>query len=203
MIMKDIWPIEGSQHHNVSRDVIYSDARIARFLDSNHFTLVVASKGMGKTLLLRTKKKALEEDPSGILLIPRNAEYDEAKLRGTLAQSRFGQTGLWEDIWAFAIIFSILTHRWGTREGFVADSAQVSKPPLLKSPLFAARRCGSRPPSSTRMTSRHPPPSIPSTSAPGLVGPRTYICVPQALSPVGPTLTCCRAARHTANAGSA
>ena len=125
MIMKDIWPIEGSQHHNVSRDVIYSDARIARFLDSNHFTLVVASKGMGKTLLLRTKKKALEEDPSGILLIPRNAEYDEPKLRGTLAQGRFGQTGLWEDIWAFAIVFSILTHRWGTREGFVADSAQV------------------------------------------------------------------------------
>lgn len=123
--MKDIWPIEGSQHHNVSRDVIYSDARIARFLDGSQETLVVASKGMGKTLLLRAKKKALEDDPSGILLIPRNAEYDEPKLRGTLARGRFSQTTLWEDVWAFAIVFSILTHRWGSREGFVEDSAQL------------------------------------------------------------------------------
>ncbi|MCB1876106.1 MAG: toll/interleukin-1 receptor domain-containing protein [Chromatiales bacterium] len=113
---KDYWPTEGAQHHNLSRNVIYMDRRIRSFLDGDQYTLVVASKGMGKTLLLRAKKNLLEEDPEGILIIPRNIEYDEPDLRGTLPSKGFAHIRLWEDIWTASIIFSILTHRWNSKD---------------------------------------------------------------------------------------
>ncbi len=118
--VKDNWPTEGSQHHDLSRDVIYMDKQIQSFLDGDQYTLVIASKGMGKTLLLRAKKHLLEESEEGLLIIPRNIEYDEPDLRGTLPSKGFEHLKLWEDIWTASIIFSILTHRWDSKEE-VAD----------------------------------------------------------------------------------
>ena len=59
----------------------------------------------------RTKKNILERDPEGVLIIPRDVEYDEPDLRGTLPTKGFGRVRFWEDIWSAAIIFSIMTHR--------------------------------------------------------------------------------------------
>lgn len=109
---KDIWPIDGSKHHDVSRSSLYANRRVNRFLDGDQHTLLVAAKGMGKTLLLRAKKRMLEDDPEGLLIIPRNAEYDDPQLHGTLASSGYGNTAFWEDLWVSSIVFSILTHRW-------------------------------------------------------------------------------------------
>ena len=74
---KDIWPIDGTKHHEVGRASLYTNYAIERFLNGDQHTTLIATKGMGKTLLLRAKKKILETDPEGVLIIPRDAEYDE------------------------------------------------------------------------------------------------------------------------------
>jgi predicted ATP-binding protein involved in virulence len=85
------WPIEGASHDDVSREALYTNRYIESFLDGHNQTFLVASKGMGKTLLLRSKKKALEESREGYLIIPRNQEYDDPSLNISLnTKSSFG-----------------------------------------------------------------------------------------------------------------
>jgi len=110
MTEKDSWPIDGNRHHDVSRKALYSNAKINRFLDSESKTLLVAAKGMGKTLLLRVKKNMLEECSEGTTIIPRNAEHDEPELHGTLPEKGIDDIEFWEDLWRSSIILSILTH---------------------------------------------------------------------------------------------
>ncbi|MGE0826420.1 MAG: hypothetical protein AB7G75_29970 [Candidatus Binatia bacterium] len=108
---EDCWPIDGTHHHDVDPAAIYQDKHIKEFFANNTKTLLVACKGMGKTLLLRSKKKTLEEEGAeGVLIIPRNREYDEPRLRGSYNPK--GMSGLlfWEELWNAAIVFSILTH---------------------------------------------------------------------------------------------
>ena len=109
---KDYWPIDGTKHHDVSRESLYTNTKIDNFLDNDSNTLLIAAKGMGKTLLLRAKKKLLEDDPEGILIIPRNAQYDDPQLHGSYPQHGMDYVSFWEDLWKCSIIFSILSHHW-------------------------------------------------------------------------------------------
>lgn len=105
------WPIDGHDHRHIERSSIYENPKIRAFLDGNNITLLIASKGMGKTLLLRVKKKLITSSPAGIILIPASdAEFDEPKLHGTFPTSGYQDLLLWKDLWSFAIIVSSLTH---------------------------------------------------------------------------------------------
>lgn len=112
MVKKDYWPIDGTKHHDVSRSSLYTNTPIDRFLDGDSKTLIVAAKGMGKTLLLRAKKKILEDDSEGTLIIPRNSQYDEPQLHGSFPKQGLDSVSFWEDLWKCSIIFSILSHSW-------------------------------------------------------------------------------------------
>ena len=61
----DWWPSDGHDHRDVNRDSIYLNPKIKRFLDTERISLIIASKGMGKTLLMRVKKKLLIADSDG------------------------------------------------------------------------------------------------------------------------------------------
>ena len=110
---RDVWPTEGSQHHRISRDAIYQNSQIESFLDNDQSMLVIAAKGMGKTLILRIKKKLLEEGADGQLIIPRHTEFDEPQFTGDLpVTSLAGRDRLfWRDIWKLSLLLSILSHR--------------------------------------------------------------------------------------------
>lgn len=114
------WPIEGQDHHDISRDSIYENARISAFLDGDRTNLVIASKGMGKTLLMRVKKKMIIDSDTGALFIPaKNIELDEPTLRGAFTKDGFSDLQFWMDIWSVSIILSIITHIrgiWDDRE---------------------------------------------------------------------------------------
>lgn len=106
----DLWPSDGHEHHEISRNSIYENKKIRSFLDGSTITLLVASKGMGKTLLMRVKKKLAMDSREGITTIPSDdAEFDEPKLRGTYSSTGFSDILLWKDLWSFSITLSILT----------------------------------------------------------------------------------------------
>jgi hypothetical protein len=105
------WPADGHDHHLIDRSNIYENSKIRSFLDGTNVTLLIAGKGMGKTLLLRVKKKLLTGNRSGLTLIPAiNAEFDEPKLHGTFPASGYSDVLLWKDLWTFAIVISALSH---------------------------------------------------------------------------------------------
>ncbi len=107
----DFWPIDGTQHHIIDRKELYTNSKIAHFLDSDTCRIVIAAKGMGKTLLLRSKKKIIEKNPKGAIIIPRGKEYDLPILSGSIPHYGFEDITLWKEIWECAIICSILTHK--------------------------------------------------------------------------------------------
>lgn len=107
---EDYWPTDGTKHHNVNRSSFYTNKKIDIFLDKDLQTLIIAAKGMGKTLLLRAKKKLLEDDHEGTLIIPRNEEYDEPQLHGSYPQSGLEDVPTWTDLWKCSITLSILSH---------------------------------------------------------------------------------------------
>lgn len=108
---EDRWPSDGHDHHEISRDCIYENKKISDFLDGSSISLLVASKGMGKTLLMRVKKKLMVDSREGILVIPTtDAEFDEPKLHGTYTTMGFSDILLWKDLWSLSVVFSILTH---------------------------------------------------------------------------------------------
>jgi hypothetical protein len=122
---RGLWPIEGGSHHDVSREAIYVDENIARFLDTDRQTILIASKGMGKTLLMRSKKKVLADRRDGHLIIPgRDQEYDEPRIHSDLSRKLLQSDDIknvdfWTDIWRehpnFAI--GINTQRQEQRKG--------------------------------------------------------------------------------------
>lgn len=117
--LKELWPIDGHSHHDVSRDAIYTNVQVNSFLDSDRVTVLIASKGMGKTLLLRTKKKLLEDSHVGALAIPRNQEYDEPVLPAGMPShySGYEDADFWCDIWSAGIVLSIMSHSEFAEDG--------------------------------------------------------------------------------------
>lgn len=124
----DWWPSDGHDHRDVNRDSIYLNTKIKRFLDTERISLIIASKGMGKTLLMRVKKKILVEDSDGALIIPsgtqtEKVEFDEPKIKSTLSQSGYGDLLLWKGLWSAAIVLSILSHVCAGDEDSISDDA--------------------------------------------------------------------------------
>lgn len=118
-----LWPIDGPDHDDVSRDAIFENGDIRDFLDNDRQTILVASKGMGKTLLLRAKKKALEDANTGQIIIPRGDEYDLPEIHGDIPTyySGFSNPEFWSELWRAAILFSTLTHGFSRLVGSSND----------------------------------------------------------------------------------
>jgi TIR domain len=104
------WATEGQFADDQYEELVFVNSAIETFLNTHEQFLVVASKGMGKTLLMRLKKQRVQADPS-IVVIPQNAPVDNINLGRTYPRGILGlmeKQGFWEDMWKLAIQASIL-----------------------------------------------------------------------------------------------
>ncbi len=99
----------------INDEYLIKNNKIRGFLAKNHYDKlsIVASKGMGKTLLMRHKRKSIESAPSqaGLLLIPKNETSDYVDLPKTPPLSLLAdmkQMRFWEVIWKMSIMISCL-----------------------------------------------------------------------------------------------
>lgn len=108
------WPTTGEQQAIVSGDAIFITPEIRDFIKNDRTFILVASKGMGKTLLLRYKKQLIEKERrTGQLIIPANTPLDYVAMPAELGwdySQNLGDYTFWEDIWELTITLSILTH---------------------------------------------------------------------------------------------
>lgn len=108
-----IWNTDAQFAKNINDGYLYSNDRITNFLSPRAYDqfIIVASKGMGKTLLLRHKRKALEDEKRGLILIPKNSTADYVTLPSSPSKDlikSFHNEIFWEDIWKIAISISAL-----------------------------------------------------------------------------------------------
>jgi len=112
-IEKEIWPIDGKDHRDVNYKNLYQNQKIDKFFTSDR-TILIAAKGMGKTLLLRSKKYLLENSEDGHIIIPKNLEADYPQLMGDFPKQGLESETLWRDLWMICIIFSVMSYRFNS-----------------------------------------------------------------------------------------
>jgi hypothetical protein len=107
---REFWPSEGTEHANLDRNWIFRDSHIDEFLTGHRCTYLIATKGMGKTLLLRARYHS-QRAVAGSLLIPNNnvGEFDRPDFFGNVPGSMPEELQRWRDIWIISILFSILS----------------------------------------------------------------------------------------------
>lgn len=121
-----VWPTQG-EAVDVKRENVYLNVATEHFLAHDDVLCVVASKGMGKTVLLKFKKRRLEREREGDgrLIIPRNRDLDfvtiadgiSAELIGLLeGASPIKGRRQWALLWEAAITLSILHHKLHDRD---------------------------------------------------------------------------------------
>lgn len=76
------WNTDAQFADVIDQRFLGTNTQIESFLDGGTTSkfIVIASKGMGKTLLLRHKRKKLEEGYKDYFLIPRNGTADYVRL---------------------------------------------------------------------------------------------------------------------------
>ena len=109
--MKSNWAVDGQFADENYQDLIFTNSAIEKFLSSHAQFIVVASKGMGKTLLMRLKRDRVQAERPGIVVIPQDSPSDYVNLTGTYEKgilSLMATQSFWEDVWKVAIHTSIL-----------------------------------------------------------------------------------------------
>jgi hypothetical protein len=140
------WPTQGEQV-DVNRGNVYLNQATERFLACDDVLCIVGSKGMGKTLLLKFKKRRLvqrrleqrrlerEQQGDGRLIIPRDRDLDFVTLADGISNEllRLLQGAamiegrrVWSKLWECAIALSILNHRVLDRDDS-ADQAVLAE----------------------------------------------------------------------------
>ena len=106
------WFTDGEFADDNYQDLIFKNRLIENFLSGNHQFIIVASKGMGKTLLMRLKRDRVHATNPSIVLIPQHGQQsDYVELSGSYERGildLMGTYAFWESIWTIAIEISIL-----------------------------------------------------------------------------------------------
>lgn len=108
------WISDAQMAGSLSEAETHKTAEISRFLDRhNHRNfIIVASKGMGKTTLIRLKRQQLNKHEPGIVLIPsHNTEIDNVSLPSSPDSSMIAALSnakYWRELWECSIMLSIL-----------------------------------------------------------------------------------------------
>ena len=107
------WNTDAQFAKEIHSEYIFTNQRIESFLNNYDQFLIVAAKGMGKTLLMRYKRALVENDDPSIILIPRNETSDYVTLPASPGKelvTAMHDSKFWEDIWTLAISISALLH---------------------------------------------------------------------------------------------
>jgi hypothetical protein len=163
-----VWPTQG-EAVDVKRENVYLNVATEHFLSQDDVLCVVASKGMGKTVLLKFKKRRLEQEREGggRLIIPRNRDLDFVTIAGGIGEELIGLLEganpvegrrVWALVWEAAITLSILHHKLHDRgeeaEHRVVAELGAQRPLTPITSLFAPDRRGAGPLNPSQILSR-------------------------------------------------
>ena len=142
------WNTDAQFAKNINHGYLYSNNRISDFLSPQSYDqfIIVASKGMGKTLLLRHKRKAVENENKGFVLIPKNETSDYVTLPSSLKKElidSFRKDIFWEDIWKISISISALLNfphevTEDEKGSIIGELGRVHLPDPLKDEIIKA-----------------------------------------------------------------
>ncbi len=134
----DLWPTEGESYDTKTK--IYTNNAIDNFLDNQNKTILIAPKGMGKTLLLKKKRSRVDQTERGIHVIPADTELDYIRLPHTFSRD-FSESlkdlVFWKIIWEIAIGTSILLNAAQTDAAEDFFDAHKSRYPELVQDIIA------------------------------------------------------------------
>ena len=105
------WTVDGQFADDSYKDLIFANVAIERFLSGHDQFIVVATKGMGKTLLMRLKRDRIHAENPSIILIPHDSPSDYVNLGGSYEKGillSMEDQRFWEDLWKLAIEISLL-----------------------------------------------------------------------------------------------
>lgn len=107
---KNIWPSDG-ENYDVDDNVFFNQS-IRDFVESDAKTFIISPKGMGKTLLLKKKRKFVDVKKSGVFIIPENTLADYVSFPASVSDkwlSILEKFENWKIIWEFGFYISILS----------------------------------------------------------------------------------------------
>jgi len=107
------WNTDAQFSDSIDEKFLATNPQIDQFLSSGVHGkfILVAAKGMGKTLLLRHKRKQIENAHRDYFLIPRNetADYVRPPRSSSQGMTELMQTkDFWQDVWTLSIAISVL-----------------------------------------------------------------------------------------------
>lgn len=131
-----IWTVDAQDASSIDDDLFYKTTWIESFLspDSTKF-LLVASKGFGKTLLLRAKRERFEKHRRGIRLLPENELVDKPLgivpvfSKDDIARLN-NDPAFWEGAWLIAITLAVLKTVQRDDDSVEAITAEMLTPDL-------------------------------------------------------------------------
>lgn len=114
---KQLWVTEGDEiNFEKVEELIYRNTSVNDFLESDNKKFIIASKGVGKTLLLRLKRRNLENRyGASALFIPSNAPYldfaqEQLSMLGKNQMAILTDVQKAKIFWQYALILSILSY---------------------------------------------------------------------------------------------
>jgi len=121
MTQKIKWVTDGeSIPPDVIEKLLYNNKSVENFLQTDNKRFIVAGKGIGKTLLLRMKRKMYESDlpsSSSSIFIPSGAPYADSFSESNLLSGipdndmkALAEIGTTEYLWETAIMISVLSY---------------------------------------------------------------------------------------------
>lgn len=149
------WITDGQVAGVLDRDGIHETQEIRRYLAKGHdqYLILVASKGMGKTTLMRLKREQLglsDKSAEGLTLIPSNSETDIVSLPSSVHKSLYvalQDVTYWRALWETAIMVSVLvssplSSEFIARQKAKRDAAELNLPGTLTQDVCDVLRDG-------------------------------------------------------------
>ena len=111
------WNTDAQFANNLDESYLHQSPPIRSFLNRKNYNkfIIVASKGMGKTLLLRHKREHLQNSPEGFSIIPSGEESaDYVTLPSSPPKSIYTSlqdSVFWQDLWQASLMISMILHQ--------------------------------------------------------------------------------------------
>ena len=140
------WVTDAQFATQIDKEYIFANKKNDSFLSSQNQFLIVASKGMGKTLLMRLKRNMIEKSEPSYLLIPQNETSDYVSLPASLSHDfikSMEDSSFWEDLWKISISISALLNfphkiTQAEKTSIKNELARVNLPVQLREDLLSA-----------------------------------------------------------------
>ncbi len=107
-----VWVTDAEHLDVLTAENVFVNKPIRDFLTGDRIFWIVASKGMGKTLLLRYKRDLLQSSrgATGVFILPQNKPLDYVNIPSSLpiaATRAMSERQFWKDLWGISITLSI------------------------------------------------------------------------------------------------